>query len=106
MHCSEMWCVCGLASLCLEEKKSRMLDLPTGTLTLLFTDIAGSTRLLQQVGDRYGSVLSECRQLLRAAFHQWNGHEVDTQGDAFFVVFARATDAVSASELTPLASLA
>ena len=74
-----------------------MLDLPTGTLTLLFTDIAGSTRLLQQVGDHYASVLSECRQLLSAAFHQWNGNVVDTQGDAFFVVFARATDAVSAS---------
>jgi predicted ATPase/class 3 adenylate cyclase len=74
-----------------------MLDLPTGTLTLLFTDIAGSTRLLHQLGDRYADVLAECRQLLRAAFHQWNGQEVDTQGDAFFVVFARATDAVSAA---------
>jgi predicted ATPase/class 3 adenylate cyclase len=74
-----------------------MRDLPTGTLTLLFTDIAGSTRLLTQLGDRYASVLSECRQVLRTAFGQWNGHEVDTQGDAFFVVFARATDAVSAA---------
>jgi predicted ATPase/class 3 adenylate cyclase/tetratricopeptide (TPR) repeat protein len=72
-----------------------MRDLPTGTVTLLFTDIEGSTRLLQQLGDRYADLLGEYRQLLRAAFQQWNGHEVDTQGDAFFVAFTRATDAVS-----------
>ena len=71
--------------------------LPTGTVTLLFTDIAGSTQLLQQSGNRYADILTRCRQLLRAAFQQWNGHEVDTQGDAFFVAFARATDAVSAA---------
>src|SRR6266487_24969 len=71
--------------------------LPTGTVTFLFTDIEGSTRLLQQLGDRYSRVLEECRRLLRAAFQKWNGHEVDTQGDAFFVAFARATDAVSAA---------
>ena len=71
--------------------------LPTGTVTFLFTDIEGSTRLLQQLGDRYSRVLEECRRLLRAAFQEWNGHEVDTQGDAFFVAFARATDAVSAA---------
>ena len=74
-----------------------MSGLPTGTLTLLFTDIAGSTHLLRQLGDRYADVLSECRQVLRSAFGRWNGHEVDTQGDAFFVVFARATDAISAA---------
>src|SRR5207247_1403027 len=74
-----------------------MQNLPTGTVTLLFTDIAESTRLLRQLGDRYASVLSECRQVLRAAFGQWNGNVVDTQGDAFFVVFARTTDAVSAA---------
>src|SRR2546429_8507260 len=73
-----------------------MRQLPTGTVTLLFTDIEGSTQLLQQLGDRYASVLTESRRLLRAAFQQWNGYEVDTQGDAFFVAFARATDAVSA----------
>src|SRR5881227_339760 len=66
-----------------------------GTVTLLFTDMEGSTRLLQQLAERYTDLLEEYRQLLRAAFHQWNGHEVDTQGDAFFVAFARATDAVS-----------
>jgi len=74
-----------------------MHELPTGTVTLLFTDIEGSTRLLQQLGNHYDGVLTECRQLLRAAFHQWKGHEVDTQGDAFFVAFPRATDAVSAA---------
>jgi len=74
-----------------------MRELPTGTVTLLFTDIEGSTRLLQQLGNRYDSVLKECRQLLRAAFQQWNGHEVDSQGDAFFVAFARATDAIWAA---------
>src|SRR5215469_4279664 len=74
-----------------------MHDLPTGTVTFLFTDIEGSTRLLQQLGDRYAMVLEECRRLLRATFQEWNGHEVDTQGDAFFVAFARATDAVLAA---------
>lgn len=74
-----------------------MHHLPTGTVTLLFTDIEGSTHLLEQLGDRYASVLAECRRLLRAAFQEWNGHEVDTQGDAFFVAFARATDALAAA---------
>src|SRR3989454_3395419 len=74
-----------------------MHHLPRGTVTLLFTDMEGSTRLLQQLGERYTDLLEEYRQLLRAAFHQWNGNVVDTQGDAFFVAFARATDAVEAS---------
>ena len=71
--------------------------LPTGTVTLLFTDIEGSTRLLQHLGRQYGSILAECRSLLRTIFQTYNGYEVDTQGDAFFVAFARATDAVSAA---------
>src|SRR5215472_15689120 len=70
-----------------------MHHLPRGTVTLLFTDMEGSTRLLQQLGERYTNLLGEYRQLLRATFGQWNGQEVDTQGDAFFVAFARATDA-------------
>src|SRR5947209_6584000 len=74
-----------------------MSDLPTGTVTLLFTDIEGSTHLLQQVGERYAAVLAESRQLLRAAFQASHGHEVDTQGDAFFVAFALASDGVSAA---------
>lgn len=74
-----------------------MRQLPTGTVTLLFTDIEGSTRLLQRLGERYASVLKKCRHLLRMAFQQGNGYEVDTQGDAFFVVFERAADAVAAA---------
>jgi predicted ATPase/class 3 adenylate cyclase/DNA-binding CsgD family transcriptional regulator/uncharacterized protein HemY len=72
-------------------------DLPTGTVTLLFTDIEGSTRLVQHLGMRYSEVLSECRSLLRTAFQLHHGHEVDTQGDAFFVAFARASDAIAAA---------
>jgi class 3 adenylate cyclase len=72
-------------------------QLPTGTLTLLFTDIEGSTLLLQQLGNDYAEMLREYRRLLRAAFQEWHGYEVDTQGDAFFVVFERATEGVSAA---------
>ncbi len=78
------------------QSKSSPRSLPTGTVTMLFTDIEGATRLLQQLGDRSASVLAECRHLLRATFQEWNGHEVNTQDDAFFVAFARATDAVLA----------
>jgi len=60
-----------------------MQHLPMGTITLLFTDIEGSTQLLEQLGERYASVLAESRQLLRTAFQQWSGHEVDIRGDAF-----------------------
>ncbi|MEO8970870.1 MAG: tetratricopeptide repeat protein [Ktedonobacteraceae bacterium] len=74
-----------------------MGNLPQGTVTLLFTDIEGSTRLLQRVGERYADVLAESRHVLQAAFQRWNGVVVDTQGDAFFVAFARANDAVSAA---------
>jgi class 3 adenylate cyclase len=74
-----------------------MRNLPTTTITLLFTDIEGSTRLLERLGERYADVLAECRHLLRGVFLDFHGHEVDTQGDAFFVVFVRATDAVSAA---------
>src|SRR5712691_1513772 len=76
----------------MEEDSVRQL--PTGIVTLLFTDIEGSTRLLQRLGERYAGVLKECRRLLRLAFQRGNGYEVDTQGDAFFVVFERAADAV------------
>ncbi|GCE21791.1 adenylate/guanylate cyclase domain-containing protein [Dictyobacter kobayashii] len=74
-----------------------MRQFPIGTLTLLFTDIEGSTRLLRQLGSQYADVLRECRRLMRAAFAQGNGFEVDTQGDAFFVVFEHATDAIMAA---------
>src|SRR5438876_5052895 len=78
-------------------RRSRVPDLPTGTITLLFTDIEGSTLLLQQLGEQYSHVLAQCRQLLHAAFQPFHGHEVDTQGDSVFFAFARATDAVSAA---------
>jgi class 3 adenylate cyclase len=71
--------------------------LPRGTVTLLFSDREGSTSQLQQLGERYPLVLGECRRLLRAAYHHWHGHEVETQGDSLFVVFARATDALVAA---------
>ena len=74
-----------------------MTDLPAGTVTFLFTDVEGSTRLLQQLGDGYPAVLAEHRRLLREAFDRHGGVEVDTQGDAFFVAFARASDALAAA---------
>ena len=72
-------------------------ELPSGTVTFLFTDIEGSTRLLQSLGDGYADVLADHRRLLRDAFEQAGGHEVDTEGDAFFVAFTRAKDAIAAA---------
>src|SRR5712691_6719398 len=72
-------------------------DLPIGVVTLLFTDVEGSTRLLHELGDDYGEALHEHRRRLRAAFAEHEGIEVDTQGDAFFVAFASASDAVAAA---------
>ena len=74
-----------------------MRELPTGTVSLLFTDIEGSTRLLSELGDAYADALAEHRQQLRAVFARHDGVEVDTQGDAFFVAFGRATDALAAA---------
>jgi predicted ATPase/class 3 adenylate cyclase len=79
------------------ERPRIMTDLPSGTLTLLFTDLEGSTRLLEQLGNAYGAVLADQRAILRTAFANWNGREMDTQGDAFFVVFTRAGDALQAA---------
>ena len=74
-----------------------MPDLPRGTVTFLFTDIEGSTLLLHEHGDRYAELLSEHRRALRETFARHSGVEVDTQGDAFFVAFARASDAIGAA---------
>ena len=74
-----------------------MRELPQGTVTFLFTDIEGSTRLLRELGPRYPDVLAKHRRALREAFAHHGGVEVDTQGDAFFVAFARASDAVAAA---------
>src|SRR5207253_2312493 len=75
----------------------QMSELPTGTVTFLFTDIEGSTRLLHELGDAYADALAEHRRVLREAFARHGGVEVDTQGDAFFVAFARAKDALAAA---------
>jgi len=68
-----------------------------GTVTLLFTDIEGSTRLLRELGNRYEKVLDDHRRLLRAAFGAQGGHEVDTAGDGFFYAFPRAGNALVAA---------
>ena len=73
-------------------------DLPTGTVTFLFTDIEGSTKLLHELGaDAYAEALDRHRRALRAAFAANGGVEVDTQGDAFFVAFGHAEGALAAA---------
>ena len=66
-------------------------------MTLLFTDVEGSTRLLHALGDDYAEALQEHRRRLRAAFTEHEGVEVDTQGDASLVAFAGASNAVAAA---------
>jgi adenylate/guanylate cyclase family protein/AAA domain-containing protein len=72
-------------------------ELPSGTVTFLFTDVEGSTRLLSELGGAYAGALAEHRRILRDAFSRHGGVEVDTQGDAFFVSFASAREAVAAA---------
>ncbi len=73
-------------------------DLPSGTVTFLFTDIEGSTRLLGELGsDAYAAVVSEHRRVIRAACAAQGGMEVDTQGDSFFIAFPTATGALAAA---------
>ncbi|MDQ2984101.1 MAG: ABC transporter substrate-binding protein [Actinomycetota bacterium] len=74
-----------------------MSELLTGTVTFLFTDIEGSTRLVARLGERYADVLSDHQRILRDAFEANDGREIDTQGDSFFVAFPRARDAVAAA---------
>ena len=74
-----------------------MAELPTGTVTFLFTDIEGSTRLLDELGDRYAQALEEHHRLVRAAVEKHGGVEVGTEGDSFFVAFSRPQDAVAAA---------
>jgi class 3 adenylate cyclase len=84
--------------------------LPTGTVTFLFTDIERSTELARRLGAEFGALRAEHRRILRQAFADHGGHEIDTAGDGFFVVFQRAGDAVAAAatsqraleELTPV----
>jgi predicted ATPase/class 3 adenylate cyclase len=78
------------------ERVSDMAELPSGTVTFLFTDVEQSTRLLAELGaDAYGRTLEEHRDRLREAFRA--GHEVDVQGDSLFYAFDRADDAVRAA---------
>ena len=74
-----------------------MDELPVGTVTFLFTDIEGSTRLLKLWREGYGEALAEHQRILRAAFAGQGGREIDTQGDSFFVAFRRAKDAIAAA---------
>jgi len=69
----------------------------SATATFLFTDIEGSTALLKQLRQRYAEVLVEHHRVLREAFAAFGGREIDNQGDAFFVVFRRAREAVLAA---------
>src|SRR5436853_5942316 len=75
-----------------------MSELPTGTVTFLFTDIEGSTRLLHELGDAYADALAEHRRVLREAFARHGGVEVDTQGDAFFVAFPTVAGALAVAQ--------
>lgn len=76
-----------------------MSSLPTGTVSFLFSDIEGSTRLLDELGaDNYSAALAEHRRVMRDAFVAHGGVEVDTQGDAFFVAFPEAAGALAAAE--------
>src|SRR6187399_2880765 len=73
-------------------------ELPTGTVTFLFSDVEGSTRLLDELGaHEYATALAEHRQVMRDAFARRGGVEVDTQGDAFFAAFPTADGAVAAA---------
>jgi class 3 adenylate cyclase len=74
-----------------------MVDLPDGTVTFLFTDVEGSTRLLARLGDGYAPLLATHQRVLRSAFGANGGCEVGTQGDAFFVAFSRAREALVAA---------
>src|SRR5437899_12876601 len=74
-----------------------MVDQPSGTVTLVFTDIEGSTELLSELGqERYREALAAHRSVVRGAFTRFEGYEVDCEGDSFFYAFASAAAAVSA----------
>ena len=72
-------------------------SLPVGTVTFLFTDIEGSTRLVEQLGARFPEALETHHAILRGAIEAHHGREVSTEGDAFFAVFPSAVDAVGAT---------
>jgi class 3 adenylate cyclase len=70
---------------------------PRGTATFLLSDIEGSTKLLRTLGDGYAPVLRDVRSLIRTSVRKAGGHEVDTQGDEYFAVFARPLPALRAA---------
>jgi len=74
--------------------------LPTGFVTLLMSDIEGSTALLRRLGDRYGDVLHDVRGILRAAVSRARGREIDARADEFFAVFEQAAAAIEAAAAT------
>ena len=74
-----------------------MAELPSGTVTFLFTDIEHSTQLLRRLRERYAEILADHQRLLRSAFEDAGGHEIDTQGDSFFFAFRKPKDAVLAA---------
>jgi predicted ATPase/class 3 adenylate cyclase/Tfp pilus assembly protein PilF len=76
-----------------------MLPIPTGTVTFLFTDMEGSTQLLRRFGDRYPELLAEHQIIIRAVLAKYGGYEVNTDGDAFFIAFARAADGIAAAAI-------
>lgn len=76
--------------------RSARSDLPSGIVTFVFTDIEGSTRLFRRLGPRYVELLERHNELLRFAWEAHNGHEISTEGDAFFVAFAEPADAIAA----------
>jgi len=80
-----------------ERKGARAPKLPSGSLTLLFTDIESSTALLRRLGDRYAGVLDEVRGIVRAAVVAAGGREVDARADEFFGVFERPAGAIEAA---------
>ena len=74
-----------------------MTEIPTGTVTFLFTDIEGSTRLTQELGDAWPPLLERHREIARAAWGEHEGVEIGTEGDSFFVVFTSAPRAIAAA---------
>ena len=78
-------------------KGASVPELPTGTVTFLFSDIEGSTRLLEATGSGYPQMLARHQDILRGCWAEHHGIEINTDGDAFFVVFEDATEAVAAA---------
>src|SRR5919197_4437461 len=74
-----------------------MSDLPYGDVTLLFTDVEGSTKLVHELGDAYAGVLADHRRLVRESVAAAGGYEVDSRGDEFFLAFPDAGSAAQAA---------